>query len=70
MLSLEHASILLSLWLQFGVPYYAKVIHNACLAYPDWIKNKQTKVAQVTDEDITSAATTVAEPADDDQAEP
>ncbi|CAF4396438.1 unnamed protein product, partial [Adineta steineri] len=41
---------------KFGVPIYAKLTHNACLSYPNWIKDKQTKLPDVTENDIDSAA--------------
>lgn len=30
--------------------------HNACVAYPNWIKDKTTKVPNVTDDEINEAA--------------
>lgn len=41
---------------QFGVPVYTKMTHNACVAYPNWIKDKTTKVPNVTDDEINEAA--------------
>ncbi|CAF4602258.1 unnamed protein product [Rotaria sp. Silwood1] len=41
---------------KFGVPLYAKLTHNACIAYPAWIKDKNTKLPNVTEDDIDEAA--------------
>jgi hypothetical protein len=30
--------------------------HNACKAYPEWIKDKKSKLPNVTEDDIDSAA--------------
>ena len=38
------------------MPYYAKVTLNACKLYPDWIKDKKTKVPTVVIEDDAAAA--------------
>jgi hypothetical protein len=35
---------------------YAKLTHNACLNYPEWIKDKQAKLPHTADEDIERAA--------------
>ncbi|CAF3641366.1 unnamed protein product [Adineta steineri] len=45
---------------KFGVPIYAKLTHNACLSYPNWIKDKQTKLPDVTENDIDSSAESAA----------
>lgn len=33
---------------------YAKLTHNACLAYPEWIKNKKAKLPKIIDDEIKS----------------
>jgi hypothetical protein len=34
--------------------------HNACKAYPEWIKDKKSKLPNVTEDDIDSAAAAAA----------
>lgn len=38
------------------MPYYAKVTLNACKAYPEWIKDKKTKLPVVAGDDDLAAA--------------
>lgn len=45
---------------QFGIPIYAKLIHNAYKAYPEWLKDKKTIISNVLEDDIDSAAATAA----------
>ncbi len=45
---------------QFGIPTYAKLTHNACKAYPEWIKDGKTVLSNVLEDDIDSAAATAA----------
>lgn len=45
---------------KFGIPIYAKLTHNACKAYPGWIKDKKTLISNVLEDDIDSAAATAA----------
>ncbi len=45
---------------QFGIPIYAKLTHNACKAYPEWIKDKKTVLTNILENDIDSAAATAA----------
>ncbi|CAF3497462.1 unnamed protein product [Rotaria socialis] len=41
---------------KFGVPMYSKLTHNACIAYPNWIKDKTTKVPTVAEDEIDETA--------------
>ncbi|CAF2700428.1 unnamed protein product [Rotaria sp. Silwood2] len=54
---------------KFGIPFYAKLTHNACKNYPQWIKDKKMVLPNVVEDDIDSAAAAAAAaiivPADD-----
>ncbi|CAF2066638.1 unnamed protein product [Rotaria magnacalcarata] len=41
---------------KFGIPLYAKLTHNACKTYPQWIKDKNIIVPNVIEDDADSAA--------------
>ncbi|CAF3710575.1 unnamed protein product [Rotaria socialis] len=41
---------------KFGIPLYAKLTHNACKTYPQWIKDKKIIVPNVIEDDADSAA--------------
>jgi len=39
---------------------YAKLTHNACVAYPEWIKDKKAKLPNIIDDEIKNAAAAAA----------
>ncbi|CAF5045853.1 unnamed protein product [Rotaria magnacalcarata] len=41
---------------KFGVPMYSKLTHNACIAYPNWIKDKTIKVPTVAEDEVDETA--------------
>ncbi|CAF0765620.1 unnamed protein product [Rotaria sp. Silwood1] len=45
---------------KFGIPYYAKLTHNACKNYPQWIQDKKMVLPNVIEDDIDSAAAAAA----------
>ncbi|CAF4614084.1 unnamed protein product [Rotaria sp. Silwood1] len=45
---------------KFGIPYYAKLTHNACNNYPQWIQDKKMVLPNVIEDDIDSAAAAAA----------
>ncbi|CAF0742283.1 unnamed protein product [Rotaria sordida] len=45
---------------KFGIPYYAKLTHNACKNYPQWIKDKKIVLPNVVEDDIDNSAAAAA----------
>lgn len=48
------------------MPYYAKVLYNACKSYPDWAKGRQVHLPDVPTGESEAAAASFAENATSD----